>query len=155
MEEERSIKVGDHAPDFSIKDQDQNEFGLSLHGGKRVLLSFHPLAWTGICAEQMKSLEENQEVFESLNTIAVGISVDSVPCKKAWAESLAIKNTRLLSDFWLHGEVAKRYGIFNDEFGFSRRANIIVDEEQKVVFFKVYEIKTLPDLSEILDFLKT
>ncbi len=46
---------------------------------KRTLLSFHPLAWTDFCAGQMKSLEDNREVFSQLNTLAVGISVDSVP----------------------------------------------------------------------------
>ena len=152
--EENEIKVQDKARDFTLKDQDKSDFTMSQHEGKRVLLSFHPLAWTGICAKQMKSLEDSKQIFDSLNTVAVGISVDSAPCKSAWAESLGIKDTRLLADFWPHGEVAKRYGIFNEEHGFSKRANIIVDEEQTIVFVKVYEIKTLPDINEIIDFLK-
>lgn len=147
-------KVGDEAKDFTLKDQNGNEIILSDFKGKRVLLSFHPLAWTGICAKQMQSLEENKETFDSLNTVAFGLSVDSVPCKKAWAESLGIEKTSLLSDFWPHGEVAKLYGIFNEEKGISARTNIIVDEEQKIVFLKVYELKTLPDISEIIDFLR-
>jgi len=52
-------------------------------------------------------LENNKETFNSLNTIAVGVSVDTVPSKKAWADSLGIRKTRLLSDFWPHGKVAK------------------------------------------------
>jgi peroxiredoxin len=60
----------------------------------------------------MKSLEKNLIKFESLNTMPVGVSVDTTPSKKAWAESLDIKRIRLLSDFWPHGEVAKLYGIF-------------------------------------------
>jgi peroxiredoxin len=59
-----------------------------------------------------------------------------------------------LSDFWPHGEVAKLYGIFRDKDGFSERANIMVDENQKVVFFKVYPIRELPDMNEIINFLK-
>jgi peroxiredoxin len=102
----------------------------------------------------MKSLEENREALNSLNTIAVGISVDTVPSKQAWAKSLGIKNTPLLSDFWPHGEVAKLYGIFRDKNGFSERANIVVDETQKVTFFKVYPIQELPDMKEIINFLK-
>lgn len=77
------IKVGDKSRDFSLKDHNEKDFRLSDHLGKRVLLSFHPLAWTSICAGQMKSLEENKKTFDTLNTVAVGISVDSVPCKKA------------------------------------------------------------------------
>ncbi len=154
MVEEKEIKVGEMALDFTAQDQEKNEFKLSEMKGKKILLSFHPLAWTGICAEQMKSLEANKETFDSLNTIAVGLSVDSVPCKKAWAESLSIENTKLLSDFWPHGDIAKNYGIFNEEHGFSRRANIIVDEDQKIIFLRIYELKTLPDIDEIIAFLK-
>lgn len=154
MENEMKFMVGDVAPDFTASDQDKNDFTMSEHRGKKVLLSFHPLAWTSICADQMKSLEADKEAFDSLSTVAVGMSVDTVPSKKAWAESLGIKETRLISDFWPHGEIAKKYGIFNEEHGFSRRANIIVDEEGKVAWIKVYEPKTLPDINEVLDMLK-
>ena len=75
----------------------------------------------------------------------VGISVDSMPCKKAWAKSLGIKNTPLLCDFWPHGAVAQKYGIFREENGFSERANIIVDEKQRVVFVKIYPVHSVPE----------
>jgi peroxiredoxin len=95
-------------------------------------------------------LEAHRTHFDKLNTVALGISVDSVPSKKAWAEKeLNITHTRLLSDFWPHGGVAKLLGIFREKDGFSERANIIVDENQHVVFVKVYEISTLPDIEEI------
>jgi peroxiredoxin len=154
MENKTTVNIGDQAEDFTLKDQNKNEFKLFENKGKKVLLSFHPLAWTSICAQQMKSLEENKEAFDSLNTIAVGLSVDSVPCKNAWAESLGIKDTQLLSDFWPHGAVAKQFGLFKGDAGISNRANVIVDENDKIVFVKVYEIKTLPDINEIIEFLK-
>jgi peroxiredoxin len=154
MNEKKAIKGGDKAPDFSLKDQHSKEFRLSEFKGKKVLLSFHPLAWTKVCARQMQSLEKNREVFDKLNTVALGLSVDTVPSKHAWAKELGIKETRLLSDFWPHGEIAKLYGIFRAENGISERANIIVDEEQKVIFVKVYDIPQLPDIDEIINFLK-
>ena len=154
MNEKNVIKVGDKAPDFSLKDQHNKELRLSEFKGKKVLLSFHPLAWTKVCARQMQSLEKNREVFDRLNTVALGLSVDTVPSKHAWAKELGIKETRLLSDFWPHGEVAKLYGIFRAENGISERANIIVDEEQKAIFVKVYDIPQLPDIDEIINFLK-
>jgi len=66
VEEARKTKVGDQAEDFTLKDQNEKEFKLSQSKGKRVLLSFHPLAWTSVCAKQMQSLEANKEVFDSL-----------------------------------------------------------------------------------------
>jgi peroxiredoxin len=151
---EKRPKIGDKAKNFSLEDQDEKVFTLSDFKGKGILLSFHPLAWTSVCAEQMKSLESNKNTFDSLNTIAVGLSVDSVPSKKAWAKSLGIKNTRLLSDFWPHGKVAQLYGIFRTEDGISERANIIVNEEQKIVFFKIYKLGQLPDIQEVIDALR-
>lgn len=154
MERKTIIQPGEPAPNFSLKDQRSQTFGLLEESGRRVLLSFHPLAWTDFCAAQMQSLEENYEVFSSLDTVAVGISVDSVPCKKAWAQSLKIEDTRILSDFWPHGKVAQDYGIFRDANGFSERANIILDEKQTVVFTKVYPVHSVPDIAEVIRVIK-
>ncbi len=146
--------IGDKTPIFKLKDQHGEMFYIAEQKGKKVLLSFHPLAFTKICSLQMKDLERNYEKFEKLNVIPVGISVDPVPSKHAWAKELGIKKLRILSDFWPHGEVAKSLGIFRELDGFSERANIILNEEGEIIFFKVYEIKTLPDLEEIFNFLK-
>lgn len=151
---DRKVKVGDAAPDFELKDQDGKDFKLSALKGKRILLSFHPLAWTDVCAKQMKSLEENYATFESLNTVPVGISIDSVPTKKAWADNLGIKKARLLSDFWPHGAVAKLYDLFREKNGFSERANVIVDVDGRIAFFKTYPLSQLPDISEIIEAIK-
>lgn len=153
--EKKCYKAGEKAPAFSLLDQNEKEFKLSDFKGKRILLSFHPLAWTPVCAEQMISLEKNYDTFKALNTIATGLSVDSIPAKNAWAKSINIKNTRLLSDFWPHGKVAKLYGLFREKDGFSERANIIINEDQIIEFIHVYEISELPDINKILKFLKT
>ena len=148
------LKVGLKAKGFTLPDQNNQEFRLADFKGKRILVSFHPLAWTSVCTEQMKSLEKTRDALESLNTIAVGVSVDTVPSKKAWANSLGIKNTRLLSDFWPHGKVVRLYGIFRREDGISKRANIIIDENQTIAFFKIYKLGQLPDIQEIVDILR-
>jgi peroxiredoxin len=153
MAEKKVIQVGKKPKDFKLKDHNGQDFILSACKGKKVLLSFHPLAWTSVCALQMQSLEKNRKAMEKLNTVAVGLSIDAVPCKAAWAKSLKIKNTSLLSDFWPHGGVAKSLGILRAE-GFSERANIIVDEAGKVMYVKVYPIKQLPEMGEILAALK-
>ncbi len=155
MKQLRIVKPGDPAKNFSLKDQNDTTFDLYEHMGKRILLSFHPLAWTAFCAGQMKSLEDNRDVFSTLNTIAVGISVDSVPCKKAWADTLGIIHTPLLCDFWPQGAVAQHYGIFRESNGFSERANILIDENQNVVFVKVYPVHSVPDIGEVITFINT
>ena len=148
------IKIGNEIQDFSLRDHKKKDVHLHDFRDKKVLLSFHPLAWTKVCAEQMNSLEKNHELFDKLNTVAFGISVDPIPSKRAWARELGITHIRLLSDFWPHGEVARSYGIFREKEGVSERANIIIDEEQKVVFFKIYLIHEPPDIAEITKILE-
>jgi peroxiredoxin len=151
---ERCLKVGEKATNFILYDQNEKKFKFSDFKGKRILLSFHPLAWTSVCAKQMQSLEKHYKDFIDLNTIPVGVNIDSVPSKKTWADSLEIKNLRLLSDFWPHGKTAKKYKIFREKDGFSERANIIIDENQKIEFIRIYDISELPDINEILTFLR-
>lgn len=154
MAEKTIIKLGKAVKSFTLQDQFGQNFILAKMKGRRVLLSFHPLAWTPVCTRQMQSLENNKKVFDKLNTIAVGLSVDSVPSKAAWAKAIKVKNTRLLADFWPHGGVAKSLCLFREQNGFSQRANIILDEAGKVCFVKIYPIAELPDIKEIITFLK-
>ena len=148
------MKVGEKVPNFVLKDQNNEEFNLYEIKDKMILLSFHPLAWTGVCAKQMQSLEARKDQFDELGAVAIGISVDSDPSKKAWAQELGIKDTRLLADFWPHGEVSKQLGLFLEERGVSKRANVIVGENKEIVFMKIYEMSTLPNLDEITDFMR-
>jgi peroxiredoxin len=148
------VKIGDKSPDVVLKDQAGNVIKVADLKGKKVLLSFHPLAWTRVCAEQMKALEANHQAFADLNTVALGLSVDSVPCKKAWARELGISKTSLLADFWPHGQVAKAFGIFRENDGYSERANVLLNENQEVIWVKVYPIPQLPDVNEIIQTIK-
>ncbi len=149
------IAVNSIAPDFTLKDQHGELVRLSSLRGKKVLLSFRPLAWTPVCTDQMKRLDNNMQRFQDLNTVVLGIGVDSSPSNKAWAESMKIMQLRILSDFWPHGAVSKLYGLLREEDGFSERANVVLDENQKVVFVRVYPTSERPDIEEVIAFLKS
>ena len=151
---EKRIAAGEIMETFSLKDQDNVAWDSSSARGKRLLLSFHPLAWTPACAEQMIELEKNMQVLDELDTVPVGISVDPVPSKSAWAGDLKLARLRLLSDFWPHGKMAKDLGLFREKDGFSERANVLVNEQGIVVFVKTYPIGQVPDLQEVLDFIR-
>lgn len=147
---EIAVQVGQPAPDFTLKDQNDREVGLSSLRGRQVVLSFHPLAWTSVCTIQMQDLEKHRLDLDRLGAVALGLSIDSQPCKKAWAEAIGVKETALLADFWPHGGVAQAYGIFREKNGFSERAVLIVDREGIIRFKKIYPIKQVPDIEEIL-----
>lgn len=148
------IMVGKKVEDFKLHDHNEKEVVLSSLAGRKVLLSFHPLAWTGICTQQMQDLDQAYSAFTDLNTVPLGVSVDTVPSKKAWAESMGLKSLQLVADFWPHGDLAKKLGIFREANGFSERANVLLDEQGNVEWIKVYEIKALPNLDEVFAQLK-
>lgn len=102
----------------------------------------------------MQAFEAEIARFASVDAQVLGISVDSAPSKKAWAESLGVKSFPMLSDFWPHGAVAESYGILREE-GFSERATFIIDKEGIIRYKKVHPIGELPDLEEILNVLKS
>jgi peroxiredoxin len=144
------ISKGEKAPNFTLEDNHGNMVKLSDLHGKRVLLSWHPLAWTSVCTDQMRALEANKDKLAALNTVALGMSVDPAPGKKAWAAVLCIRDTQLLSDFWPHGAAAKDYELFLEDMGCSGRCNILLDEKGIVVWAKEYPMSQLPDMEEVL-----
>lgn len=149
----KALKTGDTAPDFTLKNQRGEEINTASLRGKKILVSFHPLAWTPVCEVQMKSLEIKHDVFSRLNVVALGLSVDAQPCKQEWARHMGLTKTDLLADFWPHGGVAAGFGVFIDKAGISGRANFLIDENGKIIFSRVYETSEIPDIEEIIRFL--
>lgn len=146
------IKQGEMAPDFTLEDHNGNEIKLRDLKGKKVLLSFHPLAWTGVCIDQMRSLErEFDRIKEKGVSEVLGVSVDAQPGKAAWAKTLGIENIKLVADFEPKGEMAKAYGLYSEELGASERANVLIDEDGKVIWSKKYELTQLPDIDEVIE----
>ena len=150
----KPLSVGSPLPAFRLSDQDKNFVDRTTLEGNPVLFSFHPLAWTSVCARQMEALEMNAETFAALGAMAFGVSVDAVPSKKAWAESLHLEKTRILSDFWPHGAFASALGLFREDGGISERAAVIVDRNGIVRFIKVYPIAEVPNLEEQIEALR-
>lgn len=147
-----TIKVGEKAPEFVLKDQNKEEIDLAKLKGKKVILSWHPLAFTSVCTDQMRSLERNYDrIQEKGETVVIGLSIDPFPAKQKWADILCIENVKIASDFFPYGQVTKDYGLFNEENGASKRANVIIDEDGNVKWVKVYEPSELPDIDEVIE----
>lgn len=148
------VVVGTKLRPFTLENHLGNEITIPCCSGKKTLLSFHPLAWTGICTKQMELLDSLYDEFEALNVVSFGLSVDAAPAKKAWAESMGLKKLQLLSDFWPHGGLAEALDIFDTTNGISLRVNVLIDENGVVSFLKVYPMSEVPDFNELLDLLK-
>jgi len=150
-----TLKSGDQAPDFTLADQNGAKVTLSsFRGLKNVVLVFHPLAFTSVCAIQMPGYSKERQSFDGLETQVLGISVDSVPTHKAWVDHLGGIEYPILADFWPHGGVAKDYGVLRSE-GYSERATFVIDKKGIIRHIEVHEIGKVPDRAKLLEILKT
>ena len=146
-----ALQAGDEAPDFELRTHRGGTVRLSdYRGTKNVVLAFHPLAFTPVCATQMTNYEKDQQVLADRDAVVFGISIDPQPAKTAWAGSLGSLSFDLLSDFHPHGEVAQKYGVFRPKEGFSERAVFVIGKDGKVKWSKVYDIPQQPDNAEVI-----
>lgn len=133
------VEVGALAPDFTLKDYNNEEFTLSsLRGDRAVLLVFYPAAFTGICTGELCAVRDDIASFQNDDVQIVALSVDSPYSLKIFAEREGY-SFPILSDFWPHGEVAMRYGVFNDQQGFANRGTFLVDIDGIVRFAEMNE----------------
>lgn len=135
-----SIKKGDSAPDFTLKDSEGNDVSLSSLKGNPVVLLFFPLAFTGVCTKELCLVRDSFEEYKELNAQVLAISVDSF-FTLAQFKSQQNLNFPLLSDF--NKTTAKSYGALYDEFfgmtGVAKRSAFVISPEGKVVYAEVLE----------------
>jgi peroxiredoxin len=145
-----ALKAGDEAPDFELRSHRGGTVKpSSFRGKKNVVLAFHPLAFTPVCANQMSGYQTDLSRFEAAGAVVLGVSIDAQPAKAAWATSLGALSYDLLSDFHPHGQVAEQYGVFRPKEGFSERAVFVIDRDGKIAWSRVYEIPQLPGQDEL------
>ena len=145
-----AIAVGQQAPDFALRANDDKEYKLSDLKGKNVVLAFYPLDFSPVCTNEHSCVRDDLSQFQNLNAQVFGISVDSTWAHKAFAEKLGLKYP-LLADFHPKGAVAEKYGVYLAERGITARAVVVIDKAGIVQFTKVYDIPTVPDTKEIIN----
>ncbi|MBM7415226.1 MULTISPECIES: peroxiredoxin [Nocardiaceae] len=129
-----TLEVGVEAPDFTLKDQNNQPVTLSdYRGTKNVLLIFFPLAFTGTCQGELCRVRDELPKFENDDTAVLAVSVGPPPTHKIWSAEQGY-TFPLLSDFWPHGAVAQQYGVFNEDLGFANRGTFLIDTSGVVRF---------------------
>jgi mycoredoxin-dependent peroxiredoxin len=127
------VEIGQEAPDFTLKDQDGYEVTLSsFRGNQNVVIVFYPFTFTGVCEGELCSLRDDLSEFDAVKAQVLAISCDSRHAQKRWATEQGF-TFPVLSDFWPHGEVARAYGVFNEQLGCANRATFVLDTAGKVV----------------------
>ena len=152
-----SIQPGQSAPHFTLVSSELKEVSLADFKGKKVVIHFFPMAFTGVCTTQLCTMRDNFGYYDGLNAQILGISVDS-PFTLAQFKKENNYQFPLLSDF--NKEVSTAYGAIYEQFvfglkGVSKRAAFVIDEDQNIIYAEVLEVATdLPDFNAIAEAVK-
>jgi len=152
-----SVTVGQAAPQFTLYSTAVKEVSLSDYKGKKVIIHFFPLAFTGVCTTQLCTMRDSFGYYDGLNAVILGISVDS-PFTLAKFKEENNYQFDLLSDF--NKEVSAAYGALYEHFalglkGVSKRSAFVIDEEQNIIYAEVLEnAGDLPDFNAIAEIVK-
>jgi peroxiredoxin (alkyl hydroperoxide reductase subunit C) len=125
------VESGSPAPDFSLTDQDGQQVSLEDLRGQTSVLVFYPLDFSPLCTDQLNVYDEVLDDLERLGAKLYGVSVDSAYCHKAFQSHLGIR-IPLLADFHPKGAVAKAYGVYDEKWGSSARALVMIDPDLTV-----------------------
>jgi peroxiredoxin (alkyl hydroperoxide reductase subunit C) len=144
------VKVGQPAPDFTLPSVAGERVRLKdFRGKKNVVISFVPAAFTPVCSDQWPGYNMARGLFESHNAVLLGITVDNIPTLYAWTRQMGPELWfPVLSDFWPHGAVARKYGVLRSD-GTSERALFFIDTKGILREAIVSDINRRPDLESI------
>jgi peroxiredoxin (alkyl hydroperoxide reductase subunit C) len=145
------VKVGGRAPDFTLSAISGEKISLKQYQGKKnVVLSFVPAAWTPVCSDQWPGYNIIKEIFDQNDAILLGMTVDNIPTLFAWTNQMGKLWFPVLSDFWPHGAVAKKYGVLRSD-GVSERASFIIDKKGIIRYIDVHDINKRPPLEDLVN----
>ena len=152
--ESKTLKVGDTAPDFTLKTADREDWRLSdFRGKKNVVLAFVPFAFSSVCSAQLPSYEAELDRFKDLDTEVVSISMDSTHALTAWAKSMGT-SFPLLSDFYPQGQVVDLYGM-RHQAGMAERALFAIDKEGVIRAIEIQDSPgNMPDNENLFEALR-
>jgi peroxiredoxin (alkyl hydroperoxide reductase subunit C) len=141
------LAVGEHAPDFTLKDQNGQDVSLAeFRGAKNVVVVFYPFAFSGICTGELCEIRDNLGAFVSDRVQVLGISCDHMFSQRAWADKEGYFFP-LLADYWPHGAVARSFGVFHERVGAALRGTFLIDREGVVRWSLINEIGQARDFS--------
>ena len=124
---QHGLRLGEAAPDFTLRDQFGQDVTLSsFRGRKAVALLFYPYAFSGVCTGEMAAVRDRLAEFATFDSEVLALSCDPMFALRAFADADGL-NFPLLSDFWPHGAVARAFDVFDEATGSARRSSYVLD----------------------------
>lgn len=143
------VKVGEKAPTFSLPAVTGGRVALAgFRGRKNVLISFVPAAFTPVCSAQWPGYQLARDMFDQRDVVLLGITTDNIPSLYAWTRAMGGVWFPVLSDFYPHGEVARKFGVLRSD-GMAERALFLVDKRGVIRWIDVHDINQRPPLEDL------
>ncbi len=121
-----AIGVGQEAPDFTLRDENNQDVHLRDLRGGPVVLVFYAADFSPVCSDEMCAYRDDYSEFQAKGARVLGISRDSVWAHRAFKDSLGLTHT-LLAD--TKGEVARLYGTWNEDLALAERLTVVLDKD--------------------------
>lgn len=147
------LEANTPAPNFKLNSTPDQKLALSDLQGQKVILAFYPADWSPVCGDQMVLYNETSKLFSKHNAQVIGISVDSKWSHLAFSQDRNL-HFPLLADFEPKGEVARQYGVYDEETGEAKRALFVIDEQGVIQWSYLSPAGINPGANGILDALE-
>src|SRR6266496_1028965 len=150
LDSQLKIKIGDKAPDFTLRAVKGGEVSLKdFRGKKNVVISFVPAAFTPVCSAQWPGYNLVKDIFEEHDAVLLGITVDNVASLYAWTQEMGGMWFDVVSDFYPHGQTASKYGVLRSD-GTAERALFVIDKSGVIRYIDVHDINERPALEDLV-----
>jgi thioredoxin-dependent peroxiredoxin len=147
------MKTDKTAADFTLNDGDGNEWRLSDHRGRTVVLLFYPGDNTPVCTAQLCSVRDHWSEYQATGAEVVGISTDTVESHKGFAEKHSLP-LRLLAD--TDRKVSETYDMRSWLPGRSARGVVVINKQGRIVYHKAQPLSLFrPADSDVLEAIRT
>lgn len=126
-----TLTVGSPAPEFTLLNQDREPVSLDDLKGSRSVIVFIPFAFTRTCQSELCQIRDERAVFDEAHARVVAVTCNTLHANREWRNQQGF-DFDLLSDWWPHGEVSRRYETFNEEYGYPERTTYFLDEDSVI-----------------------
>lgn len=140
------LSVGTPAPDFTLLNQNREPVSLEDLRGSPSVIVFIPFAFTRTCEGELCQIRDEYSLFNDADARVVAITCNTLHANKVWSDQQGFQFD-ILSDFWPHGAVSRRYETFNEGFGYAERTTYFLDNDGTIT-----EVTRSENLGEARDF---
>jgi peroxiredoxin len=122
-----TLEIGTPAPEFTLLNQNREPVSLGDLKGSPSVIVFIPFAFTRTCESELCQIRDEYSLFADSGARVVAITCNTLHANKVWSEQQGF-SFDILSDFWPHGAVSRKYNTFNEGYGYAERTTYFLDE---------------------------